>query len=101
VFAHVTVVPILQEGLLDGGEVVEALRAVRTVDEGRVFVVPGLRGLRRQPAIFTAGVLPVGDAFEREHAGFDVAADFPVLCFGDRGFRRRAAARRLVRGGLD
>ena len=45
VFAHVAVVPILQEGLLDRGVVMQVLRAVGAVDRGRDIRPSRARGL--------------------------------------------------------
>ena len=54
VFAHVAVVPIVEEGLLDRGVVVQALRAVGAVDQSGIFAVPRLGSFGRKPAIFAA-----------------------------------------------
>ena len=101
VFGHVAVVPVLDEGLFDGGEVVEFLGAVGAVDEGGVFAIPGFWGLGGEPAVVAAGVLAVGDSFEGEYAAIEVAADFAVLGGGDGGTRGGEIAGDLMGGGFD
>ena len=100
VFAHVAVVPILDERLLDRREVMQALRAVGAVDQGGIFAVPRLGRFGRKPAVLAAGVLAVRYSLEREDAVIDEAAHLAILRVRDRRARRRAVSRRLVRGGL-
>ena len=51
VFAHVAVVPVLQERLLDRREVMQALRAVGAVDQRGILAVPRLGRFGRKPAV--------------------------------------------------
>ena len=101
VLAEPAVVPILDEGLLDGGPGMEGLRAVGAVGEGGVLVLPGRGRLEREPAIFAAGILAVGHALEGEDAASEEAAHRAVLGLGDGRAWRGDGARLLVHAGLD
>ncbi len=100
VFAEIAVVPVIEERHLYGLVVVQRLRAVAAVDQGRIFVSPGHRRLGRQPAVFAAGVLTVGNALERIDAAVEEAAHLAILRPGHGRAGRGAIARRLVGGGL-
>ena len=88
ILAHVAVVPILNEGLLDPREVVQMLGAVGSINQSGVLVFPGLGRLGRQPAVLAAGVLAVRHALEGEHAAIHKAANLAVLGVRDRGAGR-------------
>ncbi len=96
----VAVVPVLQECLLDCRPWMEILRAVCAVDQRGIFIRPGRRRLRRQPAVFAGCVLPVGNALECEDSSIQKSPDGSVLRFGDGRTRRRAISRLLVYAGL-
>src|SRR5690606_8990789 len=92
VFALPTVVPILNERLLDGCPWMWVLRAVGAVNERRPLVLPRSGRLGGKPTILTRRCLPVRNTLEDEHTVVEVAAHFAVLCLGDRRSRRRDAA---------
>ena len=100
VLAHITVVPIEQERGLDPLIVMQSLRTVSAIDQSRIFVVPGLRRLGRQPAAGAAGVLAVRHALESEDAAIEKAAHPAILSVGHRRARRGAISRLLVHSGL-
>src|SRR5581483_6055182 len=100
IFTHVTIVPVLQERLLYCGVVVKILGAIGAIDQRRIFIFPRLGRLRRQPPVFSAGVLSIWNALEGEHASIDVAPYFAVLRAGDGRARRCAVSGLLVRKGF-
>src|SRR4051794_20591475 len=99
--AHVAVVPILEERLLNGGVVVKALRTVGTVDKRRVLARPRFGRFSRKPPVFPARVLTIRDALERNDAALHKPAYLSIQCLRDRRARRRTAARSLVCSGLN
>ena len=100
VFAHVAVVPILNERLLDAREVMQTLRAIGAVDQGGVLAVPWLGSFGRKPPVLASRILAIGYSFEREDLVIEKAAHLPILRVRDRRTRRGAGSRLLMRGGL-
>ncbi len=96
VLALPAVVPILDEGLLRARPGVQVLRAVRPIDQRRIFVRPRHGWLSGQPAVLAGRGLAVGNTLEGENTAVDKSAHFAVLRVGDRGARGRTVAGSLV-----
>src|SRR5512146_2562142 len=100
VLALPAVIPILQKCLLDSSPIVQMLRTIGAVNQGRVFILPRRGRLRRQETIFAACVCAVRNSLERKDISRHVATHRTILCFRDRGAWGAATARLLMSTGL-
>src|SRR5665213_15693 len=96
VLALPAIIPILQKRLLFACPVMQMLRAVSSVYQGRVFVFPRHWRLWRKKAIFAAGVLSERNSLECENIAIQVAPHRAVLRLRDGAARRAASSRLLV-----
>src|ERR1039457_6872908 len=80
---------------------VQVLRAIRPVNQRRIFAGPGLGRFGRQPPVLATRIRAVRNPFEREDVAVHKTAHLAILRVRDRLARRGAGSRLLMHCRLD